>query len=88
MSFSKHHSAPPAPNTNRRISITNRLSLSLGLQQPKQAFSIEEAKSLQATDLALRIGNKDPNLPCVDDVSFSVVVRFLLVETNFPWILR
>ena len=67
----------PASNT-RRQSFGQRLSLGLGLAGQRAAFTVDEAKSAQATDLALRIGNKDPSLPCLNDVSvFASAINWL-----------
>ena len=66
--FAKRNSTP-APSS-RRQSMAQRLSVTFGLAISREAFTIEEAKSPQATDIALRIANKDPNKPCLNDVGF------------------
>ena len=59
----------PAGGGERRRSLVQRFSLAANFGQKREAFTTDEAKDVRATDLALRVGNKDPSLPCVEDVS-------------------
>jgi hypothetical protein len=63
--FSNQSQRQPA---TRRKSLGQRLSLRLGFDEQKVAFTLDEAKSYAACELALRLGNKDPSFVCTGDV--------------------
>jgi len=72
--------------TPQRKSLAHRLSVQMGIgaAAAREPFTVEEARSTAATDIALRIGNKDPSLPCMDDV--SLIVLKASARYSRPWL--